>query len=334
MRGHNVAIIAGAGENILTDISCYAPLPVVVISKSSSLERLVEVVIPVPLPINLFIMWIITAFLLQFIVVAARLVGIPTVPFTESGNGSFSLASVKSIVVDSKYAETTDDRGQTLIPPTLQEFATTFAADWEVTMHSSVDVVSGDDGASDAIFLTIGDAGDYLDAASQETSEGYTLSVSSSGITIAGASPLGVWWGTRTILQQLVLAGGSFPYGSTVDSPGWETRGMMLDAGRHYYPPEFLVELCSYMSFFKQNTFHLHLSDNVYNNPNYTREQSLELYARFRLWSDSPAVEGLNKHQNESYTQEEFDQVRKVKIPTSCDIFLSRASKASSSSAI
>lgn len=258
----------------------------------------------------MFIVWIIPALLLQFAAATARLVGIPTVPFTEIGNERFSLASVKSIVVDSKYVGAADDRGQTLIPPTLQEFATTFAADWEDAMHSKIDVVIGDNGSSNAVFLTIGDAGDYLDAAGQQTSEGYTLSVSSSGITVTGASPLGVWWGTRTILQQAALSSGVFPYGSAVDSPGWETRGMMLDAGRHYYPPEFLIEICSYMSFFKQNTLHLHLSDNLYNNPNYTREQSLELYARFRFWSDSPAVAGLNSHQNESYTQEQFDQVQ------------------------
>ncbi|KAF2095336.1 glycoside hydrolase, catalytic core [Rhizodiscina lignyota] len=248
--------------------------------------------------------------LLQSVLVTARLVGIPTVPFTESGYGDFSLADVKSIVVDSKYASATDDRGQTLIPPTLEDFATTFASDLGAALHSKIKVSKGEKGSSDAIFLTIGDAGDYLDAAGQETSEGYSLSVSSSGITITGASPLGAWWGTRTILQQLVLSDGHLPYGSAVDSPGWGTRGMMLDGGRHFYPPEFLIEICSYMSFFKQNTFHVHLSDNLFNNANYTREESLELYARFRLWSDSPAVAGLNKHKNESYTREQFDQVQ------------------------
>lgn len=69
--------------------------------------------------------------------------------------------------------------------------------------------------------------------------------------------------------------------------------------------------MCSYMSFYKQNTFHLHLSDNLYNNVDlYSREQSLELYARFRLWSDSEAVAGLNKHKNESYTREQFEDIQ------------------------
>mgnify|MGYP000858938026 CR=1 FL=1 len=84
-----------------------------------------------------------------------------------------------------------------------------------------------------------------------------------------------------------------------------------LDAGRHYYPPDFLVEMCSYLSFFKQNVFHIHLSDNLYNNKRYSTEQSMELYAAFRLWSDDPAVAGLNKRANESYTRSQFDNVQR-----------------------
>lgn len=65
------------------------------------------------------------------------------------------------------------------------------------------------------------------------------------------------------------------------------------------------------MSFFKQNTFHLHLSDNLYNNVAiYSREESLDLYARFRLWSDSEDLAGLNKYQNESYTKDQFEGIQ------------------------
>ncbi|WYZ46666.1 hypothetical protein EsH8_IX_000891 [Colletotrichum jinshuiense] len=69
--------------------------------------------------------------------------------------------------------------------------------------------------------------------------------------------------------------------------------------------------MCAYMSFFKQNTFQLHLSDNLYNNVAiYSRERSLSLYAAFRLWSDDPAVAGLNVRANESYTRAVFDGVQ------------------------
>jgi len=86
---------------------------------------------------------------------------------------------------------------------------------------------------------------------------------------------------------------------------------MQLDAGRHYYPPSFIVEMCNWMSFWKQNTFHLHLSDNLYNNVEiYSLERQRELYARFRLLSSNPALAGLNLHPNESYTRTDFDFIQ------------------------
>lgn len=220
-------------------------------------------------------------------------------------------------MVDSQYAAAVDDSMDTLIPPSLFDFATTFAADLASIFSLNATVVNGtagDAASGSSIFLTLGeDPAAYVDAAGRPTSEGYTLAVAATGVTIAGASPLGAWWATRTLLQQAALGGGAaaIPVGSGSDAPGWATRGMMLDAGRHFYPAGFLVELCAYMSFFKQNTLHLHLSDNLYNNVAiYSEERSLELYARFRLWSDADAVAGLNLHANESYTRDQFDEVQ------------------------
>ncbi|KAL1965254.1 hypothetical protein VTN77DRAFT_5856 [Rasamsonia byssochlamydoides] len=241
---------------------------------------------------------------------SSRLVGIPTVPFNISSPASFPLHAVNSIVVDAQYANATDLRGTTLIPPTLEAFAETFAEDLRDYI-GHVPVSLGSSARDGSIFLTLGNAEDFLDAASRPTSEGYTLSVTERGVTITGASPLGVWWGTRTILQQAALADGKLPVGSGTDAPGWGVRGVMLDAGRHYYPPEFLIEICSYLSFFKQNTFHVHLSDNLYNNVDeYSLERSLELYAAFRPNSDDPAVAGLNTRANESYYRSDFEEIQ------------------------
>lgn len=69
--------------------------------------------------------------------------------------------------------------------------------------------------------------------------------------------------------------------------------------------------MCNWISFWKQNTFHLHLSDNLYNNEDiYSMERILSLYAAFRPWSDDPAVAGLNKRRNESYTREDLDYIQ------------------------
>ncbi|GJD03562.1 glycosyl hydrolase family 20 [Colletotrichum higginsianum] len=250
---------------------------------------------------------------LAFKAVAESLPGLPTVPYTPTG-GTLPSASLTRIIVSSEFAEFVDNAGQTLIPPTLHSFATTFASDLASVVGLDIPVELGATAEQGSIFLTLGDASLYRDAAGRETSEGYSLNVTVDGVLISGASPLGVWWGTRTLLQQLVLDGGEVKLGYGVDSPGWGIRGMMppkLDIARHYYPPDFLVEMCAYMSFFKQNTFQLHLSDNLYNNVAiYSRERSLSLYAAFRLLSDDPALEGLNRRANESYTRDVFDDIQ------------------------
>jgi hexosaminidase len=72
-----------------------------------------------------------------------------------------------------------------------------------------------------------------------------------------------MFWGTRTLLQEMVVANGStLQVGRTIDAPAYATRGYMLDAGRKWYTADFLKELCTYASFFKMSEFHYHSSDN------------------------------------------------------------------------
>lgn len=171
---------------------------------------------------------------------AGRLVGIPTVPFSATSGDTLALASLKSLVVDTKYAEARDDRGATLIPPTLYEFAETFASDLYSVLGLNLSLSKSPRAEPDSIFLTLGDAADYINTAGSETSEGYTLSVASQGIEITGASPLGVWWATRTVLQQAILTGGEMTWGRSLDVPGWGTRG-----SENPSPLAFLPTPCS-----------------------------------------------------------------------------------------
>ncbi|KAJ5772242.1 hypothetical protein N7520_002771 [Penicillium odoratum] len=241
--------------------------------------------------------------------VRARLLTVPIVPFTETG-GSYDLSQITGIVVDSRYFDEVDNQGQTLIPPTLGEFAETFQGDLKSVFGLDLKLTKGAKRTENTIFLTLGNNTGFKDAAGRFTSEGYELKVDNDGVVVTGASPLGAWWATRSIIQA-ATGDSTLPRGSGVDAPGWGTRGVMLDAGRHFYPADFLIEMCSYLSFFKQNTFHLHISDNLYNNVDlYSRERSLDLYAAFRLWSDDDSVAGLNRRANESYTREQFDNIQ------------------------
>ncbi|KAE8345008.1 hypothetical protein BDV24DRAFT_148451 [Aspergillus arachidicola] len=240
----------------------------------------------------------------------SRLVTIPTISFTGTSN-TYSLAQLTSIVVDARYANAVDNDGATQIPPTLQQFAETFQKDLQSTVGIDIPLTSSMRAAANSIFFTLTNETGFHDAAGRYTSEAYTLTINEDGVKIAGASPLGAWWGSRSLIQAAVVSGHTLPQGSAVDAPGWANRGIMLDAGRHFYPPEFLIEMCAFLSFFKQNAFHVHLSDNLYNNVDrYSAQQSMDLYAAFRLWSDDPAVAGLNKRANESYTKAQFDNIQ------------------------
>lgn len=68
----------------------------------------------------------------------------------------------------------------------------------------------------------------YIDAAGRRTAEGYSIIIDEDAIVISGASPLGAWWGTQTILQLATLKDRSLPVGTAHDASGWAVRGAMV----------------------------------------------------------------------------------------------------------
>ncbi len=121
-----------------------------------------------------------------------------------------------------------DNNGLTLIPPTLWNFAQTFKSDL-ADIGVNVPVIVGLAATPHSLFLTLSNNPKlFLDVAGRPTSEGYELQVTSNGVTITGASPLGAWWGTRSVLQQGVLNGLEIAVGKGIDAPAWAERGMMV----------------------------------------------------------------------------------------------------------
>jgi hexosaminidase len=120
-----------------------------------------------------------------------------------------------------------------LIPPTLLEFSRTFSEDLQSTFNLKAPVITGNSAQPNSIFITLGDSSAFVDAAGRPTSEGYAIEVTKNGIFITGASPLGAWWGTRSILQQGTLNKDlELSLGNAVDAPGWGIRGAFV---RIYY---------------------------------------------------------------------------------------------------
>ncbi|KAI8981330.1 glycoside hydrolase [Trametes punicea] len=246
---------------------------------------------------------------------------IPSVASFEPSNGSFEISPIVQIVVDNKYA----NHGS----PSLLDFGNTFRDDLQavipyvtlgpVLLSPSVPGIAF---GKTTIYLTLDTTLQYSLYNGKSTDEGYDIHVSQSSVTISGSAPRGVWWGTRTLLQQAALQLGqgkktvSLPAGRITDSPGWEIRGFMLDAGRHWFEASFLGDLCIYASFFKINELHLHASDNLWN-PAFLYGDGNEgwkhLYAAFRFQPPpgSP-VTGLVPRRNESWPKQDFEQMQQT----------------------
>lgn len=105
------------------------------------------------------------------------------------------------------------------------------------------------------------------------SADAYRLRADSTGIEITGASPSGVFYGTRT-LRQLLAAdllrqapAGPSPDEVTVagvevdDEPRFSWRGFHLDVARHFLPKEWILRLIDVLALHKLNVLHLHLTD-------------------------------------------------------------------------
>lgn len=180
---------------------------------------------------------------------------LPQIPaiasFESSSADPFELSSDVQIIVDPIYANSSDS----IHTPSLFRYATIFREDLlSLTGFSTVpDVTTGTlpstNTTTSTIYLSLGSTNKTLYNGAP-TLEGYDVDISLGVFSIQGAGALGAWWGTRTLLQQVALAMNgsknatsiSIPAGSGSDVPGWEVRGFMLDAGRHWFEASFIGE--------------------------------------------------------------------------------------------
>lgn len=110
----------------------------------------------------------------------------------------------------------------------------------------------------------------YLDKKAK-TPEAYTLYIYTDAVKIYGGSPAGVYYGMQTLLQLLppeiesdtIVSGveWSLPIAVIYDFPRFKYRGMHVDPCRHFMPIEHIRKQIDWMSKFKLNTLHLHLTD-------------------------------------------------------------------------
>lgn len=109
-----------------------------------------------------------------------------------------------------------------------------------------------------------------IDASMDGPAGGYKLDISSKTVAVTGKDAAGVYYGTRTLLQLLPPPGDAawnddapekLPALEISDQPRFAWRGMMLDVGRHFYPPADVKRFIDWMAFHKLNVFHWHLTE-------------------------------------------------------------------------
>lgn len=90
--------------------------------------------------------------------------------------------------------------------------------------------------------------------------ESYTMTVRGGRVTISGPSDAGVFYGTRTLKQE-VRGGGTAPEGVVRDQPAKPQRGFTLDIARKYFSPAWIEDRVRELGDLKYNQLGLHFSD-------------------------------------------------------------------------
>lgn len=218
----------------------------------------------------------------------------------------------RTIYIENSFADTTDTKGLTLIPPTAIQFAETFRQDLSNWTTANWTLQRVEQFPSNASGILLGPFRGYDDEVTYEngvtTEEGYEIEITNRTVYIGGKGARGMFWGTRTLLQQALIANGSsLPAGRTVDAPAYATRGYMLDAGRKWYTPEFLKELCTYASFFKISEFHYHSSDNAPLNRGHNKTWN-KVFSHFSLYPEqNTELQGIIERKNETLSRAQFE---------------------------
>lgn len=181
----------------------------------------------------------------------------------------------------------------------IRKTAETFAKDYQ-TMFGKTLPIKTAGGGNGNIILTLCDT---LNVGN----EGYVIQIDKK-VTITAQTPQGIFWATRTLLQLAEQnKDQSLPKGYIKDFPEYSTRGFMLDCGRKFFSIDFLRDYVKFMSYYKMNTFQIHLNDNGFKQ--YFNHDWMKTYAAFRLESSTyPGLAAKDGY----YSKKEFIELQKL----------------------
>jgi hypothetical protein len=167
---------------------------------------------------------------------------VPSIREWSGGSGSFELNARSRIVLAS---------GATLHEARLLRDDLAAVTDFKLRVVTRKHPKDGD--------LVLSDRG----APAELGPEGYVLEIGDR-VELRGGSDAGLFYGTQTVLQMLRSTPGqrTLPRGEARDWPLFRERGYMLDVGRKYWSPDYIVQTIREMAYLKLNTLQLHFSDN------------------------------------------------------------------------
>ncbi|MFI5942243.1 glycoside hydrolase family 20 protein [Streptomyces uncialis] len=114
--------------------------------------------------------------------------------------------------------------------------------------------------AGDVELALTGDTGSTEDTGGTDGAEAYTLTVRDDRVRIAASTERGVFYGTRTLKQE-VRATGAAPEGVVRDEPAKPRRGFMLDIARKPFTADWIEDRIKELGDLKYNELGLHFSD-------------------------------------------------------------------------
>lgn len=143
--------------------------------------------------------------------------------------------------------------------------------------------------------------------------EAYELEIRNKEIIVSASNSAGIFYGIQSLQQLLInVDNGNLPEMKITDSPRFEWRGMHLDCSRHFFSVEEVKKYLDYMSRYKMNNFHWHLTED--------QGWRIEIKAFPRLtevgaWRDGTMIGKYDNQEYDSiryggfYTQEEIKEV-------------------------
>jgi len=145
-------------------------------------------------------------------------------------------------------------------------------------------------------------------------SEGYRLSVIDGKAKLYYDSEENLRNCLATVLQLLKMNKGRLPLIELSDNPQFSYRGMHLDVGRHFFDVVDIKKYIDYLTFYKYNNFHWHLSEDQgwrVEIKHYPKLQEIAAYRAQTLighYSDKPQTYDKKKYGG-FYSQEEIKDV-------------------------